>query len=251
MNNQTNTEKKQKNRERSIAYPSINLEKAIELVSKLRSELGKGPYSREDAAKGIGYAGISGASARSVAALVHYGLLERNGDTYQISELGEEIIHPTDETDAKRKMALVTAAKSPKLFQKIVNRFQGQSLPGLLDNILVREGVSSNYSKEVATILKESLIFSGILQNGVIIDASSVTFHDDETEQASTEQSKSSFADFGFFSSTNKEQKKNLYTFSDSGSGWSVIIKSDQPVTSEIKTLLIKVSELLENNKQK
>lgn len=236
------------NRERSVAYPSTNLETAIELISKLRSELGKGPYSREDAAKGLGYSGISGASARSVAALVQYGLLIRNGNTYSISELAEEITHPTDETGEKRRQSIVIAAKSPKLFQKIIDRFKNQSLPGLLENILVREGVSSNYSKEVSNLLKDTLQFSGILQNGVITDQINITLS--ETNNEEKNEIKSSSNNFDSFNFAGlRDIKKTFYNFTDSGDGWSMSIKSERPLSSETKKLLIDISELLENNK--
>lgn len=74
-------------KQRSAAYPVINLESAINRLILLNQSLGKGPYSRTDAAKGMGYSGLSGASSRTVAALVQYGLLDRSGNTYSLSEL--------------------------------------------------------------------------------------------------------------------------------------------------------------------
>lgn len=246
MENKEEKEKKN-NRERSVAYPSTNLENAIEMLSKLRSELGKGPYSREDAAKGLGYSGISGASSRSVAALVQYGLLTREGNTYSISELAEEITHPTDETGEKRRHSIVIAAKSPKLFQKIIDQFKNQALPGLLGNILMREGVNNNYSKEVSIILKDTLQFSGILKNGVITDPISTMSSDlniEEKNDANLNSSTFNSADFGF--STKKDVNSETHVHNDSGNGWVLTIKTGKPLTSDVKRKLIDVAELLE-----
>ena len=64
-------------RERSTSYPSISLERAINFVEKMRKTVGPGPYDRQIALEGLGYAGVSGASASKIASLIHFGLLEK------------------------------------------------------------------------------------------------------------------------------------------------------------------------------
>ena len=87
----------QKKRERSVAYPGIPLEEAVAAALSLRTALGKAAFSREDAANALGYKGVSGASSVKVASLVHYGILNRTGNTYVLSELSERISHPPSE----------------------------------------------------------------------------------------------------------------------------------------------------------
>lgn len=245
-------EAKQKNVERSVAYPAVTLEVAIELVSKLRSALGKTPYSREEAAKALGYSGISGASARAVAALVHYGLLDRNGNTYSTSELAEEIIHPTDETGLSKKQAIAKAALAPKLFDRLVDKFRNQSLPGLLENILLREGVSSNSAKDVAIIFKETLQFAGMLVNGVVVDSFSGPGVSDRAGQDNlVNENKANSNLYNFLDQTDllskKQEPKKNFVFTDSGSGWNLVVNSDKPLTSEVKKALIDIADSLKN----
>ena len=42
------------------------------------------------------------------------------------------------------------------------------------------------------------------------------------------------------------ENIKQVYIFNDSGDGWNVAIKSEKPITSKIKKLIIDAMELLE-----
>lgn len=245
-NKNKNELKSKKSSERSVAYPSVNLETAIELITKLRSALGKTPYSREEAAKAIGYSGISGASARTVAALTHYGLLDRSGNTYSINELAEEIIHPTDETGELRKQAIIKAARGPKLFESLIVKFQNQSLPTLLENILMREGVSSGAAKEVASIFKETLQYAGILVNGVVKVESAENISEMSTKSPSLQTPFAPFAPFDFGFQNKKQTNKEPYIRNESGHGWTLTIKTDAPFNSEIKKKLIDVSELLD-----
>lgn len=157
---------KGKNKERSIAYPAITVQKAIELTADLLNGLGKGPYSREEAARGIGYTTLSGASARKVAALVHYGLLDRTGNAYSLSALAQDILVPIDEQ--QKQVSIVKAVRNPRLFNSLVEKYNGQALPTMLPSILVREGISLSVAEDVSTIFRESLLYTGLLKNGVV-----------------------------------------------------------------------------------
>lgn len=232
-----------KTKERSVAYPFLNLEQALVLVTKLHGELGKGPYSREDAVRGMGYSSVSGASARAVASLVHYGLLERNGNAYVFSPLAESIVFPTDESGKQRQEAIAKAACLPKIFEKMVTRFQGQALPGLLENILMREGVTSGSAKEVAITFKETMQFAGMLKNGVLSHA--VVISDTVPVTPPSSEAASVFVRCGA-SPVTTTVKRDSFQFADSGGGWNVVVSSSRPLTSEIKKKLIDVSELLE-----
>jgi hypothetical protein len=155
-----------KTKERSVAYPSVSLGDAIEFTRKLRDALGKGPYSREEAAKALGHTNLTGPAARKVAALVQYGLLERNGNTYSQSERAQDILKPL--SDESRDAAIQRAAVSPRLFAKLAGRFGGQALPNLLQNIVVRDGVSEGAAEEVVRIFTDTMKSANLLVNGVL-----------------------------------------------------------------------------------
>lgn len=160
-------------RERSVAYPALSLDKAIDSSMELRIKLGKGPYGREDAAVALGHKGVSGASATKIASLVHFGLLTRNGNTYSQSELGERINHPLSDKD--RTEAVLEVMKTPRLYKDLFDQFTGQAVPTQLANILIRKGISSKVAQTVAGDFKSSAEFSGCLKNGVLFNDAMVT----------------------------------------------------------------------------
>lgn len=225
------TIKVKKSKDRSVAYPGINIEKAIELSAKLSSELGKGPYSRSDAAHGIGHLKLSGPAARKIAALVHYGLLERSGNTYAQSVLAQEIVSPVNEEE--KLVAIGKAVRNPKLFSTLLQQFQGQALPTMLGNILIRKGISPSVSEEAANIFRESLKFSGLLHNGV------VSFQEDKISDQINEESDDDRAlSKNILPPLDAESPKNpagakVHTFNFPG-GIQLVIPSDPAVDEAI-----------------
>lgn len=227
-----------KKRERSVAYPSFSLKEAIGSSDQLRKALGKGPYSRDEAAIALGYKGVSGISATKISTMVHFGLLNRNGNTYSQSELAERINHPLSDED--RNNAISEAIQIPKLYKDLLAQFSGQALPTQLGNILIRKGISAKISDSVAENFQNSLEFSGSLKNGVVLaipDFSSKNSDDQEEKKVTN-----SFPTDATLSTT-----KQNYAFNDSGNGWVLAIKSNRPLTSEIKKKLVDITEFLEN----
>lgn len=155
-----------KTRDRSTPYPAVTLQEAVESIIKLRNNLGRGYADREVVAKALGYKGISGASAGLIAALGHYGLLERQGNSYRPSELSERITHEVSSSD--RASALRETAATPKLWRMLLERYDGGALPDLLPNLLIRDGVSANASSDVAKLFRTTIEYAGILNNGLV-----------------------------------------------------------------------------------
>src|SRR5262245_59980290 len=101
--------------ERGVQYPADTLEQAIQMLGQVKDAVGFSTANRQTLVEALGYKTISGASARRVASLSHYGLLERGGvGSSKISELGRRILLPTDDEDKRR--AVTQAAQSPALF---------------------------------------------------------------------------------------------------------------------------------------
>lgn len=163
--------------ERSVAYPGVSLGDAVQYAAKLKESLGSGPYSREEAARAMGHVKLTGPAARKVAALAHYGLLERTGSVYRQSKLALVILAPV--SDIEKENAIKQAAVTPRLFQKLCEKFNNQALPTLLSNILAREGIGMKVSEEVANIFRETMEFAGLLVNGVLT-VPSIAFRESE-----------------------------------------------------------------------
>jgi hypothetical protein len=178
-----------KKRMRSSAYPAFTLEQAIEATKELREKLGKGPYSRDDAARSLGYSGVTGVSAGKIASLVHFGLLQRKGSAYYQSELADHIF--LYRSDEERDSGIKRALNNPTLYKRLISAYEGQALPTMLENILSRQyGIQEKVAKAAANTFKKSAQYAGILVNGVLVKegiSGPVTErrHDDETGSTS------------------------------------------------------------------
>lgn len=147
--------------------PAETLASAIQLLQLVRDRLGFSSASRESVAEALGYRTLNGTSRRKIAALSHFDLLTRTGAAYRISELGKQILIPRD--DAEYRHALSIAARKPAFYQRLFAKYEGQALPGMLPNVLVREfGILPQSSEEVARTFRESQEYAGLLRNGIL-----------------------------------------------------------------------------------
>lgn len=156
-------------KERSRAYPAIPLEEALARIESINKNLGiNGQFNRESIAIGMGYTSLNGASARRVAALVHYGLLGRDKDQYYLSQLAKQYLLPVNDGD--KEEAIREAALSPTLFAEIYESFKGQVIPKQFVNRLIQEfGIQQKAAPDVEKIFKSTVEMAGIMQsNGIL-----------------------------------------------------------------------------------
>ncbi len=181
--NQENLVESKVKKIRGTAHPYVGLEQAIGLVDQLRKAVGRGPFSRDVASQGLNHKSLSGPAMGKIAALVHFGLLSRQGNTYSVTPLADRILLPTSDED--RINAIVEAAKKPKLYKRLIDKYQNQSLPFLLDNILVREfGINEKRAKEVSKNFMKSLEYAGLLKNGVVTEKTVVDSSEDKATES-------------------------------------------------------------------
>lgn len=179
MGDSNSGQKPKPKKARSSSYPAMSLEKSINGIRLIKDNLGNGPFDRLTAAKALNYASMSGSASQAVAALVHFGLLTRRGDVYQVSTLAEDILTYRD--DSERMSAIIRSAQHPKLFSDLISRFGGRSLPAMLDNILVRDhGINERVAGEVKKIFVDSMSYAGYLENGVLKTADFEPKHSSE-----------------------------------------------------------------------
>lgn len=173
-------------RTRSAAYPSLNLKEAIGNVGLIKKNLGSNSFTRESGAQALGHVGISGPSSAKIAALVHFGLLDRTESAYKMSKLTERILFPKSEEDKREAMS--EAARAPKLYSKLINVYQGSELPAMLPNILVHDySIDSSVSRKVAKDFVLSIEYAGLIKNGILIAVENIESSKEENGELETD----------------------------------------------------------------
>lgn len=128
---------------RSPNYPSLPLDEAIDVVRKLHSFNRTNVLDRAAAAKDIGYTGLTGRSAKVLATLSQYGLLDKAGKAgVRVSPLGVKLLHPRNEGEFRESMA--EAAFLPSLFAELREQFpDGVPSENALRSYLMRVGFAN------------------------------------------------------------------------------------------------------------
>lgn len=115
-------------RMRSPNFPGLSLEAAIRFVGGIYDKNRRATIMREDAAKDLGYTGLTGRTLKILGALNQYDLIENTSKgQLRVTKTAEDILHGFPD-DVKRE-ALGKAGRAPTLFQAIYDRFEGD-VPG-------------------------------------------------------------------------------------------------------------------------
>ena len=159
--------------ERGRISPGFSLDEALQFLAKIFEQAGTRDSSGELIAKALGHMSRTGPANHKIGALTHFGLITRAGrGAYRVSGLGRSIMQPKN--GQERLEALAAAAKSPTLYGELFEMLKGSAIPGLLQNILVRDyGVSQANSMRTAENFRKSMESAGLLHNGVLSDSQS------------------------------------------------------------------------------
>ena len=144
---------------RSPSYPNTPLSAAIDQVRKIESQYRLGQVDREVAAKLLGYSGLNGPSAKALAALAHYGLVERAGKgELRVTPRAGAILYSDDK--AERLRELRAAALEPQLFRDLQEKWPGIIPPedGVI-TYLNRQGFNQSAIRPAARAYLETLLF--------------------------------------------------------------------------------------------
>jgi hypothetical protein len=141
---------------RGKAYPAIALDRAMELVEKVReANIARAAVSPEVYYRAWGYKGESGANRPLIAALNHYGMIEYvgRGDSKQVrlSSLAHRIIFDKVPNSRDRAAALKEAALSPDIFRKLMDSLAVPVPPEyVVETFLTRD---CGYNEQVAKVI--------------------------------------------------------------------------------------------------
>lgn len=144
---------------RSPRHPAIDLKEAIKRIRQVYDKEQRHPADKAVIADDLGYGGINGASNRTIAALLHYGLLENIGERLRVSDDAFNIlIH--EHGEAERVRAVEEAAYKPSLFAKLRSEF-GDALPSNsnLRAFLLKEGFNQNTVDNVIKLYRVTISF--------------------------------------------------------------------------------------------
>jgi hypothetical protein len=161
MSTETTPEKQR--RERSKAYPGANLEECAEYVRLIKINLGKGVHDRDSLAKAMGYDKASGAVNPKIAALVHFGFLQRAPGGYALTPNAARITDPLNEEEKKEELR--TAFERPTLYQELLEKFaaEGQIPVQLATHLHRFHGITAASSNSAAQTFLESGRYAGML----------------------------------------------------------------------------------------
>lgn len=151
-------------RVRSPNYPQFSLPEAISRVGEVFQKERQHPAPKAVMVAHLGYSSLNGASIGALSALLKYGLLDREGDDYRVSDRTVAILHPHNPQE--KNDALVAAAKAPALFAEVLENFKGV-LPSdeNLRAYLIRRGFSESAIGPVIVTLRDTLAFIADIDN--------------------------------------------------------------------------------------
>jgi hypothetical protein len=144
---------------RSPNYPRMSLRDAIEQVARVYEEEGRQPALDEDIAEDLGYNTLNGTSRGLLSALKKYGLLQRDGDRFKVSDDAVAIIElPT--ADIEYAAAVRRVAFRPTLFVELYEKY-GDDLPDdkNLRHLLITKGFNPKTTNEVIRVYRDTLEF--------------------------------------------------------------------------------------------
>lgn len=140
---------------RSVSYPSLTLNDAFAYASLINDKFSSSiELTREEIAHVFGL--HPNTVARDVAGCVQFGFVQRTATgKYKLSESFIDILKPESEKD--RRLKLITAFGTPKIYQELIAKFDNQVIPQELPNTLIKHhGITEGASKSAADTFIES-----------------------------------------------------------------------------------------------
>jgi hypothetical protein len=137
----------------------MSLSDAVEAVRKIESQYRSAPIDRTDGAKILGYSSLSGPANKALAALAHYGLVERAGKgEMRVTNRARAILHPASQQEKTENLRW--AAMEPNLFRELQERFPDMTPPedGVV-TYLNRQGFNKSAIRPAVKAYLETLRF--------------------------------------------------------------------------------------------
>jgi hypothetical protein len=146
-------------------YPSVPLEKALQIALQIKEKNGGNPWSPDQVAAAIGSSPRSSEFFYITAAARDYGLTTGTRDSKEIAlaDLGKELVYaPNPEVEHQKK---IEAFHKIELFKKVLTHYKGSDLPEMkyLGNTLQREfGVPPEHHEDFSKVFRDNTKYLGI-----------------------------------------------------------------------------------------
>jgi hypothetical protein len=143
--------------------PRRTIEQALRVAKALREQLAGGPATWEDIASAMKI-GASLQNKYYLWSAQAYNLVEKNDDSYSLSELGRKVLAPTAANEDRE--ALVQAVLTPVVLSRFFTDYNGNPFPAEehLGNILERKyNVPRERVEEAKGLIRENGLYAGIL----------------------------------------------------------------------------------------
>lgn len=223
---------------RSGGFPTMNLEEAVNAIKM--GSTGGWNMSKDTFAKAIGgKTANSGSFIIKLGTLRDYGFIERGG-TIIYTQLAKEIIAPKsdsiEESQNKLKEAFLNCEVFNSLFEKIKNG-SGESSFATIANLGIHDyKIAVNRKELFAENFIASAKYAGLIDDS--IDGKVKVLKEESVNNLPSEEG----VEVPTFA-----QNKGGYQFNDSGKGWNLSIKTEKPLSSKIRKILVDIADILES----
>jgi hypothetical protein len=149
-------------RKRSRSNPGVDLEECVALSRKVQQELGFGDHTRLAISQALGSNGITGSTARKIAAMAAFGLLRKAGEGYSLTGLFRKLLRPLPGEEPK---ILKECFMTVPLYQELLERYRPDGfIPASLPAILERHyEIVHPAGNQAAKVFLSSAIYAGLL----------------------------------------------------------------------------------------
>jgi hypothetical protein len=151
---------------RSVAYPAFTIEDTANFITKLYKTYPNSTIRRSDAEAIIENSGYLN---RTLSAGVQFGLLELvSGEGYNITKEFLPLYQSLSENE--KWEAKVKAFSAPKLYQTLIQNYDGHAIPPELPIILFRKhGIAEKVSQHAADTFITNAEYAGVLDENKIL----------------------------------------------------------------------------------
>ena len=205
-------------RKRSSPYPVYNLEKSIELMTKVYGQAKDFEVPINEGITAMGLSPDSSAGYRAVAALGLFGLLDQRREDderkVKVSELGLRIYYSSIENGGKPSLDLLReAALNPDIIAYFWGRYSERGLP--VDRVLKAHMlgdkefiVSETAVNKFMNVFKDTVEYAGFMEDAEADDSNDHSENSDDSAPPPPKDQEDN--DFG-----TQESQEFLYTLSD------------------------------------